>query len=476
MLKNIPSPFDTLEDIFNKNCVFVDKTQYIEQYEKANQPITIFTRPLGFGKTLFLQCLCYYYDVALKEQADKILYNTYIYNHPTPYKSKYAVIKFDFSIIDTKGSAGSIKIDFRHCAIKAISDFYKRYPDTIPQELIDFAKAKETTVDDVIETYYFNDEKFKQTADILEAFLVSLQEQHCPYSIMVLINENDNFTNGVLEQDKGFLYSIVNPSKEIFSFYKTLLSYHHESVIKKIFSVSTFKSILNVDTKDTDLVLNEAVGFTKAEVLQVIKETVEPTLCKSSIDELLDIITSRFDGYSFSNNANQKVIKPSSVFKFLQDLEDNFGNEPNYAQSVSRDYGNHILYTCLKLMPEAVSDRLVDTIIKKNPLYLEDSVAIGKGGPSKQLSYDEGAAMLYYLGFLTVMTHAEVKLSFGEVNPERTYLKFPNQYTEFQYSKYLVEQANIPWDKLMGCGSLISNMANQNDLSGLEQGVKQIFG
>ena len=475
MLKNIPSPFDTLEDIFNKNCVFVDKTQYIEQYEKANQPITIFTRPLGFGKTLFLQCLCYYYDVALKEQADKILYNTYIYNHPTPYKSKYAVLKIDFSIIDSKGARGSIKIDFRHCVIKSIRDFYKRYPNTTPKEFTDYAIANDMSVDDAIESFYFKDEKFSETADILEFFLSSLKQQ-CPYDLMVLINENDNFTNGVLDQDKGFLYSIVNPSKEIFSFYKTLLTYHHEGVIKKIFSVSTFKSILNVDTKDTDLVLNEAAGFTKAEVLQVIKETVEPKLCKSSIDELLDIINSRFDGYTFSNNANQKIIKPSSVFKFLQDLEDNFGNEPNYAQSVSRDYGNHILYTCLKLMPEAVSDRLVDTIIKKNPLYLEDSVAIGKGGPSTQLSYDEGVALLYYLGFLTVMPHAEVKHSFGEVNPLKTYLKFPNQYTEFQYSKYLLEQANIPWDKLVGCGSIISNMANQNDLSGLERGLKQMFG
>ena len=475
MLKNIPSPFDTLEDIFNKNCVFVDKTQYIEQYEKANQPITIFTRPLGFGKTLFLQCLCYYYDVALKEQADKILYNTYIYNHPTPYKSKYAVLKIDFSIIDSKGARGSIKIDFRHCVIKSIRDFYKRYPNTTPKEFTDYAIANDMSVDDAIESFYFKDEKFSETADILEFFLSSLKQQ-CPYNIMVLINENDNFTNGVLEQDKGFLYGVVNPSKEIFSFYKTLLSYHHEGVIKKIFSVSTFKSILNVDTKDTDLVLNEAAGFTKDEVLQVIKETVEPTLCKSSIDELLDIIISRFEGYSFSNNANQKVIKPSSVFKFLQDLEDNFGNDPDYAQSVSRDYGNHILYTCLKLMPESVSDSLVDTIIKKNPLYLEDSVAIGKGGPSTQLSYDEGVALLYYLGFLTVMPHAEVKHSFGEVNPLKTYLKFPNQYTEFQYSKYLLEQANIPWDKLVGCGSIISNMAKQNDLSGLERGLKQMFG
>lgn len=475
MLKNIPSPFDTLEELFNKNCVFVDKTQYIEQYEKANQPITIFTRPLGFGKTLFLQCLCYYYDVALKEQADKILYNTYIYNHPTPYKSKYAVLKIDFSIIDSKGAKGSIKIDFRHCVIKSIRDFYKRYPNTTPKEFTDYAIANDMSVDDAIESFYFKDEKFSETADILEFFLSSLKQQ-CPYDLMVLINENDNFTNGVLEQDKGFLYSIVNPSKEIFSFYKTLLSYHHEGVIKKIFSVSTFKSILNVDTKDTDLVLNEAAGFTKDEVLQVIKETVEPTLCKSPQEELLDIIISRFEGYIFSNNANQKVIKPSSVFKFLQDLEDNFGNDPDYAQSVSRDYGNHILYTCLKLMPESVSDSLVDTIIKKNPLYLEDSVAIGQGGSSTQLSYDEGAAMLYYLGFLTVMPHAEVKHSFGEVNPERTYLKFPNQYTELQYSKYLLEQANIPWDKLVGCGSLISNMANQNDLSGLERGLKQMFG
>ena len=54
MLKNIPSPFDTLEELFNKNCVFVDKTQYIEQYEKANKSITTFTRPRGFGKSIFL--------------------------------------------------------------------------------------------------------------------------------------------------------------------------------------------------------------------------------------------------------------------------------------------------------------------------------------------------------------------------------------------------------------------------------------
>ena len=56
--------------IIENNCAFVDKTRFLEVYENSKTKVSMLLRPRRFGKTMFTELLMYYYDIALKEEAD----------------------------------------------------------------------------------------------------------------------------------------------------------------------------------------------------------------------------------------------------------------------------------------------------------------------------------------------------------------------------------------------------------------------
>ena len=50
--------------IIENNYAFVDKTRFLEVYEKSGTSVSMFLRPWRFGKTMFTELLRYYYDIA----------------------------------------------------------------------------------------------------------------------------------------------------------------------------------------------------------------------------------------------------------------------------------------------------------------------------------------------------------------------------------------------------------------------------
>ena len=63
MTKLIPAAMTDFKKIIENNYAFVDKTRFLE--------------------------VMYYYDIALKEEADRLFKGKYIASHPTPQKSSY---------------------------------------------------------------------------------------------------------------------------------------------------------------------------------------------------------------------------------------------------------------------------------------------------------------------------------------------------------------------------------------------------
>ena len=101
MLKNIPNSVSDFKLIRSRNLLYIDKTKFIKAYESLESYVSLFLRPRRFGKTLFTEILYYYYDISQKDLFDKLFSGTYIHENTTPYKSSYAVVRFDFAGIKT---------------------------------------------------------------------------------------------------------------------------------------------------------------------------------------------------------------------------------------------------------------------------------------------------------------------------------------------------------------------------------------
>lgn len=85
------------ERIICDNYYYVDKTNYIPLLERVASFFFI-VRPRRFGKSLFLNMLESYYDIRRADTFEKTFGQLYIGQHPTANRSKYLVLKLNFSV------------------------------------------------------------------------------------------------------------------------------------------------------------------------------------------------------------------------------------------------------------------------------------------------------------------------------------------------------------------------------------------
>ena len=102
--KAVPVGIEDFERIVREDYYYVDKTQLIEELLINRAPVTLFTRPRRFGKTLNMSMIKYFFDVKNKEENKKLFENLKISN--SEYMSeqgKYPVIFI--SLKDLKGNS-----------------------------------------------------------------------------------------------------------------------------------------------------------------------------------------------------------------------------------------------------------------------------------------------------------------------------------------------------------------------------------
>ena len=91
--KAVPVGIEDFERIINEDYYYVDKTILIEELLINRAPVTLFTRPRRFGKTLNMSMIKSFFDIKNKEENKKLFENLKISN--SEYMSeqgKYPVI------------------------------------------------------------------------------------------------------------------------------------------------------------------------------------------------------------------------------------------------------------------------------------------------------------------------------------------------------------------------------------------------
>ena len=488
MIKKLPTSQSSLKRIIDKNLVFVDKTKSIETYENSKQAVSMFLRPRRFGKTTFIEMLKYYYDEALKDESARIFQGTYIASHPTEKKSGYYVVSFDFSGIGTNNGIAKTLEAFTDNIINGIGNFYQRYPDLIPRDILRMKEQEQASLEDCITKYYKDEKLFPDSTAIITSFLTRLQAFQ--NKIMVLIDEYDNFTNDILSRDVITFAELARKGGDISMFYQVLRFCQQQNIIDQIFIAGVLP--ITLDTSLSSFVFdriykskkfNDIAGFTEEEVETLLNETVDFSESKFSLDTLKEEMKKRYNGYRFSSFAKNSVYNSALCLSFIEQYAELDYSRIPPLQTVS---GNDIDFKKFAGYMSLVNRQDMDSIITSidvdsDPDNPSSAGYIGINALSEslkvtsdenRLNYSEGATLLYHLGFLTIMSDDEAKTVVSDYSPGVTYLRIPNLYYKSLFSRYHLSRHPEAFSEVMRDTDKIGGLAKRNDISCLETMLK----
>ena len=386
--KAVPVGIEDFERIINEDYYYVDKTMLIEELLINRAPVTLFTRPRRFGKTLNMSMLKYFFDVKNKEENKKLFENLKIYN--SEYMSeqgKYPVIFI--SLKDLKGNT------WEECLKRLklfIFDLYAEF-EYIREKMNEWDKRK-------FEKVLYE----KEDADYIMSlkFLSDSLYKYYGEKVIILIDEYDAPIINAF--DKGYYNEAINFFQTFYSSaLKTnnSLKYGILTGITRIIKEGIFSGLNNLKV---DTILNkkysEYFGLLESEVIEML----DYFGMKYKIEEVKEW----YNGYLFGES---EVYNPWSIVNYIDN-----GEIKAYWANVS---GNTLLENMLDHAGESVYDDLKRfTDGESIEKYISDGTTI----KSLLSNDDEIWQLLLYSGYLTKAKNQEKESDSNIYN-----LKIPNK-------------------------------------------------
>ena len=395
--KNIGIGNVTVADFSRMNLAFADKTPFIKDLEDLSCEAVVFLRPRRFGKTLFTRILFNYYDRSLAGKFDENFNGTWIHSHRTPRAGSYYCLNFDFSRVvpDSRESRDS----FILAVAAGISYFSRRYPDKgFPEEALD-------------------PKLYSSASDLIGKFLMSfVRRAKDGERLYVIIDEYDHFANDVLSSDRDAFRELTSTAaghtgliKNFYACIKSFIGDSDEQPIAGIFitgvsavSLDSVTSGFNIAKNiSADSRFNAMAGFTHDELSEVVDETVDfSRLNGITKDQVMEVMEKRYDGYSFSRYADERIFCPDMCLNFLSDLIDTCTIPPKLADGNSGMDADR-LGGMLSLAVPGARDSISQAIFRKESVAAEIPYTLNLN-QTGSFSQDQTVSLLAYLGFLTI--------------------------------------------------------------------------
>ena len=365
--KAVPVGIEDFERIVREDYYYVDKTLLIEELLINRAPVTLFTRPRRFGKTLNMSMIKYFFDVKNKEENKKLFENLKISN--SEYMSeqgKYPVIFI--SLKDLKADT------WKECLKRLklfIFDLYVEF-EYIREKMNEWDKRK-------FEKVLYEQED----ADYIMSlkFLADSLYKYYGEKAIILIDEYDAPIINAF--DKGYYNEAINFFQTFYSSaLKTnnSLKYGILTGITRIIKEGIFSGLNNLKV---DTILNkkysEYFGLLESEVIEML----DYFGMKYKIEEVKEW----YNGYIFGES---EVYNPWSIVNYIDNRE-----IKAYWANIS---GNTLLENMLNHAGESVYEDLKRfTDGESIEKYISDGTTI-----KSLLSNDnEIWQLLLYSGYLT---------------------------------------------------------------------------
>ena len=365
--KAVPVGIEDFERIINEDYYYVDKTQLIEELLINRAPVTLFTRPRRFGKTLNMSMIKYFFDVKNKEENKKLFENLKIYN--SEYMSeqgKYPVIFI--SLKDLKGDT------WEECLKRLklfIFDLYAEF-EYIREKMNEWDKRK-------FEKVLYE----KEDADYIMSlkFLSDNLYKYYGEKVIILIDEYDAPIINAF--DKGYYNEVVNFFQTFYSSaLKTnnSLKYGVLTGITRIIKEGIFSGLNN-------LYVNTILSRDYSEYFGLLESEVVEMLDYFDMKYKIEEVREWYNGYIFGES---EVYNPWSIVNYVREKE-----IKAYWANVS---GNTLLENMLNHAGESVYEDLKRfTDGESIEKYISDGTTI----KSLLSNDDEIWQLLLYSGYLT---------------------------------------------------------------------------
>ena len=365
--KAVPVGIEDFERIVREDYYYVDKTRLIEELLINRAPVTLFTRPRRFGKTLNMSMIKYFFDVKNKEENKKLFENLKIYN--SEYMSeqgKYPVIFI--SLKDLKGNT------WEECLKRLklfIFDLYAEF-EYIREKMNEWDKRK-------FEKVLYE----KEEADYIMSlkFLSDSLYKYYGEKVIILIDEYDAPIINAF--DKGYYNEAVNFFQTFYSSaLKTnnSLKYGILTGITRIIKEGIFSGLNN-------LYVNTILSRDYSEYFGLLESEVIEMLDYFDMKYKIEEVREWYNGYIFGES---EVYNPWSIVNYIREKE-----IKAYWANVS---GNTLLENMLNHAGESVYEDLKRfTDGESIEKYISDGTTI-----KSLLSNDnEIWQLLLYSGYLT---------------------------------------------------------------------------
>ena len=412
-VKRLPYGINDFEAIIEQNQYYVDKTMYLPLLE--NQPSNIFfIRPRRFGKSIFLSMLHAYYDCSKKEKFQTLFGDLWVGKHPTPLQGKYQILHLDFSYVG--GSIEKLEENFNMYLRVKLDGFMRVYQEFY---LADFK------------------EKFFKSDSAVEK-LALLQDETATKGIplYLIIDEYDNFTNTVLNEQGEKVYWAIT---HVDGFYRDVFK-KFKGMFERIFITGVSPVTLDDVTSgfnigwhiSTKPEFNQMLGFSLEEVRKMFAyyKEVGGIPATSDIEAMIDEMKPWYDNYCFSEDAlrtQSKVFNCDMVIYYLRNYMDR-GEAPKEMIDPNTKTDYNKMKKLLQL-DKLDGDRkgVIRTIAETGQIVAPLTETFSAYSLTDPQIF---TSLLFYYGMLTI------KDTFGDM----LILGIPNNNVRKQYYGYLLEQ------------------------------------
>ncbi len=412
-IKQVPYGVSDFQVVRRDDLYYVDKTMYLPLLEDEARYL-FFIRPRRFGKSIFISMLKAYYDVRLKDKFEETFGNLWIGQHPTPLQGKFQVLYLDFSQVG--GNLENLEENFYDYLDVELNGFIRDYRDYYDEETIAQVRG--------------GDSATKKLATIFNA------AKSKSYSLYLIIDEYDNFTNTVLNELGEDVYRKITHAE---GFYRDIFK-KFKGNFERIFMTGVSPVTLDdvtsgynigwhISTKEQ---FNQMLGFSTEDVREMFAyyQQVGKIRPDADIEAVINEMKPWYDNYCFSEGAletQSRVFNCDMVLYYLRNYMST-GHAPKEMidPNTKTDYNK---MRRLIQLDRLDGDRkgIIRTIAEEGQIItnLEETFPANRITDPKIFP-----SLLFYYGMLTI------KGTYGR----HTILGIPNNNVRKQYYEYLIEE------------------------------------
>ncbi len=297
MAKNVAIGIQDFSDLIQKNCFYIDKTDFIREWWESRDSVTLITRPRRFGKTLNMSMTEQFFSLKYAGKGEVFeglsIWETEEYRN---LQGTYPVISLSFANVK--------EINYKNCKIRIcqiLSELYNQNHFLTESGLLTdnekdfFLSIREDMAD--------------TTATICIYKLCDFLSRYYGKKVIILLDEYDTpmqeaYVSGYWDELVPFIRTFFNSTFKTNPWLERAIM----TGITRVSKESIFSDLNNLEVVTTTSGKYEtAFGFTEEEVFAALEE--------QGLSAEKENVKKWYDGFIFGNQKD--IYNPWSILNFL---------------------------------------------------------------------------------------------------------------------------------------------------------------